>query len=236
MFPAGTADTLPEIYAMGFRNPFRFKVDEETGWSLLADYGPDAGAANPDRGPQGSVEYNVITEPGNFGWPYCVRQNTPYIDWTFPSGPAGDAFDCEAPVNESPNNTGLTDLPPVEPATMWMGYSDTDARFPGLGTGGAPMAGPRYYFDPSNPSPTKFPEEYDGKWFIAEWNNDWIKTAELDEDGNATGVEDFADLDYHEPDGHGVRSRRRSVRGGMGPGLRARITRSPASTESTTSS
>ena len=38
---------------------------------------------------------------------------------------------------------------------MWMGYSDTDARFPGLGTGGAPMAGPRYYFDETNPSPTK---------------------------------------------------------------------------------
>ena len=142
---------------MGFRNPFRFKVDEETGWSLLADYGPDAGAANPDRGPQGSVEYNVITEPGNFGWPYCVRQNTPYIDWTFPSGPAGDPFDCEAPVNESPNNTGLTDLPPVEPATMWMGYSDTDARVPGLGTGGAPMAGPRYYFDPVEPLADQVP-------------------------------------------------------------------------------
>ena len=205
MFPAGP-DTLPEIYAMGFRNPFRFKVDEETGWALLADYGPDAGAANPERGPQGSVEYNVITEPGNFGWPYCVRQNTPYIDGDFvPGGAAnefesnGMPFDCEAPVNDSVNNTGLANLEPVEPATMWMGYSDTDARVPGLGTGGAPMAGPRYYFDPANPSPTKFPEEFDGKWFIAEWNNDWIKTATLDEDGNAVEVEDFADLDYLSP-------------------------------------
>ena len=125
----------------------------------LADYGPDAGAANPERGPQGSVEYNVITEPGNFGWPYCVRAEHPYIDCEFvparsrmtPSRVERRPFDCEAPVNESPNNTGLTELPPVEPATMWMGYSDTDARFPGLGTGGAPMAGPRYYFDPSNP-------------------------------------------------------------------------------------
>jgi PKD repeat protein len=196
--------TLPEIYSMGFRNPFRFKVDEQTGWSLLADYGPDAGSANPERGPQGSVEYNVITEPGYFGWPYCVREDTPYIDGEFtdPNNTfvsTGEPFDCEAPVNTSPNNTGLTELPPVEPATMWMGYSDTDARVPGLGTGGAPMAGPRYYFDPSNPSPTKFPEEFDGKWFIAEWNNDWIKTAELDSEGNASNVEDFADLDYQSP-------------------------------------
>jgi PKD repeat protein/glucose/arabinose dehydrogenase len=206
MFPLGTEDTLPEIYAMGFRNPFRFKIDEETGWALLSDYGPDAGAANPDRGPQGSVEYNVITEPGNFGWPYCVRATVPYIDGDFVPGGApnefvssGVPFDCEAPENTSPNNTGLTDLPPVEPATMWAGYTETDPRVPGLGPGGAPMAGPRYYFDPSNPSPTKFPEEFDGKWFIGEWNNDWIKTVELDEDGNASNVEDFADLGYQSP-------------------------------------
>jgi len=194
LFPVGTEDTQPEIYAMGFRNPFRFKVDEETGWSLLADYGPDAQVANPDRGPQGAVEFNVITEPGNFGWPYCIREDTPYIDWTFPSGPAGDPFDCDAPVNESPNNTGLTNLPPVQPATMWQGFTETDARVPGLGTGGAPMAGPRYYYDPSNPSPTKFPEEADGKWFIASWNNDWIKTVELDEEAAASNVQDFPAL------------------------------------------
>ena len=95
------------------------------------------------------------------------------------------------------------------------------------------MAGPRYYFDPDNPSATKFPEEFDGKWFIAEWNNDWIKTAELDEDGNASNVEDFARPRLPEPDGHGVRARRLAVRGGVGPGLRARTTRSPASTGST---
>ena len=38
---------------MGFRNPFRFAVDKETGWVYVGDYGPDAGAADPDRGPAG---------------------------------------------------------------------------------------------------------------------------------------------------------------------------------------
>ena len=38
---------------MGFRNPFRITVDQETGWVLSADYGPDAGTANANRGPQG---------------------------------------------------------------------------------------------------------------------------------------------------------------------------------------
>ena len=36
MFPPGTAQTLPEIYAMGFRNPFRIHVDPVTDWSSWA--------------------------------------------------------------------------------------------------------------------------------------------------------------------------------------------------------
>jgi PKD repeat protein/glucose/arabinose dehydrogenase len=191
--------TLPEIHSMGFRNPFRFKIDEQTGWALLADYGPDAGSANPNRGPAGTVEFNVITEPINSGWPYCVREDTPYIDYDFQTQESGDPFDCENPVNDSPNNTGRTNLPPVFPASMWQSFGETDPRHPGLGTGGAPMAGPRYYYDPDNPSPTKFPEEFDGKWFIASWNNDWIKTVDLDEDGNPSNVQDFPNLNYLSP-------------------------------------
>src|SRR5690606_17289090 len=97
--------TLPEIHSMGFRNPFRFKVDEETGWYLLADYGPDARQSNPNRGPAGSVEWNVIKEPINSGWPYCVRATVPYIDWDFETSTPKGPFDCDNPVNDSPNNT-----------------------------------------------------------------------------------------------------------------------------------
>ena len=53
LFAPGTAKTRPEIYAMGFRNAFRFAVDPVTGWISLADYGPDAKSANPNRGPEG---------------------------------------------------------------------------------------------------------------------------------------------------------------------------------------
>jgi cytochrome c len=194
LYPSGTVGTRPEIFAMGFRNPFRFTVDPETGWVLMADYGPDAPAGNALRGPQGSVEYNAVTEPGNYGWPYCVRENVAYIDYDFALSLPGAPFNCADPANASPNNTGLTDLPAAQPATMWMGYTDTDARFPELGTGGAPMGGPRYHFDPDNPSPTKFPEEYDGEWFIAEWNNNWIKTATLNDQGAATDVSPFPSL------------------------------------------
>ena len=191
LFPTGTAQTRPEIFAMGFRNPFRFTVDPVTGWVLMGDYGPDAGATVASRGPQGSVEYNVLTSAGNYGWPYCIRQNTPYVDFDFATGTSGAPFNCANPVNNSPNNTGLTNLPPARPATMWMGYTELDTRFPGLGNGGAPMGGPRYHYDADNPSASKFPEYYDGEWFIGEWNNGWIKHATLDGQGNATDVRLF---------------------------------------------
>src|SRR5918999_302127 len=136
LFAPGTAQTRPEIFAMGFRNPFRFTVDPETGWVLVGDYGPDAPQTVAGRGPQGSVEFNTVTEPGNYGWPYCVRDNTPYNDYTFRNGPSGPLFNCAAPVNNSPNNTGLTNLPPAIGADAWMGYSELDPRHvPDLGSG-----------------------------------------------------------------------------------------------------
>ncbi len=188
MFAPGTANTLPEIYAMGFRNPFRITVDPHTGWVLLGNYGPDAGATDPNRGPQGSVEFDVIKEPGFYGWPYCVRDNVPYNDYNFANGTSGPKFNCNAPVNDSPNNTGIVNLPAAKPATMWLGYTETDPRFPGLGTGGAPTGGPRYEFDPELDNPAKFPEFYDGHWFIGEWNNGWIRTATLNAQGNGVAV------------------------------------------------
>ena len=188
MFAPGTANTLPEIYAMGFRNPFRITIDPHTGWVLLGNYGPDAGSTNPNRGPQGSVEFDVIKEPGFYGWPYCVRDNVPYNDFNFANNTSGAKFNCNAPVNDSPNNTGIVNLPAAKPATMWLGYTETDPRVPGLGTGGAPTGGPRYAFDPDLDNPAKFPEYYDKSWFIGEWNNGWIRTATLDDQGAATGV------------------------------------------------
>ncbi len=195
---------------MGFRNPFRFTVDPETGWVLMGDYGPDASSTNANRGPQGSVEYNAITSAGNYGWPYCIRDNTPYNDYDFATSTSGPKFDCANLTNTSPNNTGLTTLPPARGATAWMGFNDQDPRFtPALGTGGAPMGGPRYHFDPTLASPRKFPAFYDDKWFIGEWNNGWIKTADLNASGAMTGVQNFAlgtgyrrpmDLDFG-PDG-----------------------------------
>ncbi|HEY0637355.1 MAG TPA: ThuA domain-containing protein [Pseudonocardiaceae bacterium] len=190
LFAPGTERTRPEIYAMGFRNPFRFAVDRATGVLYLGDYGPDAGAANPGRGPGGTVEFNRITGPGNFGWPYCTGDQLAYVDYQFPSGPSGATFDCAAPVNDSPNNTGLRQLPPAQAA--WLPYDG--ASRPEFGSGSeSPMGGPVYDFDPALASPTKFPEYYDGKVFLHEWERSWIKAVTLAGDGSAEKIDPFFD-------------------------------------------
>ena len=111
--------TRPEIYAMGFRNPFRIGLDEQNNNILVADYGPDAGSVSATRGPNGRVEWNVLDQPGNYGWPYCVGNNTPYNDYNFASSTPGATFSCANPVNDSPNNTGLVNLPAAKPAVIW---------------------------------------------------------------------------------------------------------------------
>ncbi|UMG92385.1 PQQ-dependent sugar dehydrogenase [Nocardioides sp. TF02-7] len=69
MFRPGTPGTRPEIYSMGWRNPFRIEIDPRTDHLYVADYSPDANAPDPERGPAGHGKWTVVTEPGNYGWP-----------------------------------------------------------------------------------------------------------------------------------------------------------------------
>lgn len=188
LFAPGTAKTRPEIYAMGFRNPFRFSVDKETGVLYVGDYGPDAGAADPARGPGGQVEFARVTGPGNFGWPYCTGKNDAYVDYDFATKTSGAAFDCAAPKNDSPHNTGLTDLPPAQAA--WLPYDG--ASVPEFGDGSeSPMGGPVYHYDPALDSPVKFPEAYDGDFFAGEFGRRWIKRIETGADGAVQSINPF---------------------------------------------
>ncbi|MET8893940.1 lectin [Streptomyces albogriseolus] len=188
LFPPGTGRTRPEIYAMGFRNPFRMSVDQATGTVYVGDYGPDAGTASPSRGPAGQVEFNRITRAGNYGWPYCTGRNDAYTDHDFASGSSGARFDCSAPRNTSPRNTGLTDLPPAQPA--WIPYDG--GSVPEFGTGSeSPMGGPVYRYDADSASDVKFPEEYDGDFFAGEFGRRWIKRVETGGDGTVQSINAF---------------------------------------------
>ncbi|MGC5307500.1 ThuA domain-containing protein [Micromonospora zamorensis] len=191
LYPQGTAQTKPEIYAMGFRNPFRFSIDAATGWVYLADYGPDRNPPTTNRGPEGLVELNVIKTPGNYGWPFCHGDNQPYAPFNPDTGVVGSKFNCSAPVNNSPNNTGLTSLKPVVAPNMWYGYG-TSPTFPELGSGGsAPMGGPVYRYDASNPSATKFPPYYDGVHFFYEWSRSYVKEVHFDSSSAVTRTNPF---------------------------------------------
>ncbi|MCX4820450.1 ThuA domain-containing protein [Streptomyces sp. NBC_01142] len=185
LFAPGTDRTRPEIYAMGFRNPFRFSVDKKTGIVHVGDYGPDAGTADPKRGPGGQVEFARVTKAGNFGWPFCTGKNNAYVDYDFATKTSGATFDCAALKNDSPYNTGLVDLPPAQPA--WIPYDG--GSLPEFGTGSeSPMGGPVYRYDAESTSPVKFPEAYDGDFFAGEFGRRWIKRIEQGEDGAVQSI------------------------------------------------
>lgn len=182
LFEPGTPQTRPEIYVMGLRNPFRITTDPDTNALMIGDYGPDARQEDPNRGPEGTVEFLRVTEAGNHGWPYCVGNDIPFNDYDFATGTAGETFDCENLVNDSPNNTGLTELPAAQPAWVWYPYSEAP-EFPELGTGGGgPMGGPVYDYDPDNPHVTKFPEYFDGKFFAYELTRRWFKVMSVQQE------------------------------------------------------
>ena len=139
----------------------------------------------PEPRPAGRRSSTTSSRPATMAGRTASATTSPTTTTTSPTGTSGAKFNCAAPVNNSPNNTGLTNLPPAKPAVAWMGYTETDPRHPGLGTGGAPTGGPRYKYDPNLNSDTKFPAFYDKQWFIGEWNNGWIKTATLNSDESA---------------------------------------------------
>ena len=195
MFPPGTAGTRPEIYAMGFRNPFRMSVDKATGVVYLGDYGPDAGGAEPARGPGGQVEFNRITAPGNYGWPYCTGTTPPprpTRTTTSPPGRPAPKFDCAGgPVNNSPHNTGLTE--PARPAAAWINY-DGCSGLPQFGCGGgvARWAAPVYRYDARlNSSTSSSRQRSTGTSSPASSAARWIKTIDVNADGRAGAIDDF---------------------------------------------
>jgi cytochrome c len=190
LFPPDGSQGLPEIYVMGCRNPWRISVDQQSGFLYWGDVGPDAAGEGP-RGPRGFDEVNQARTAGFFGWPYFIADNRPYSQVDFAMGQVGDKFDAAKPINSSPNNTGLRELPPAQPALLYYPYGKS-AEFPELGEGGrTACAGPVYHFDAALESPTKFPANFNRVLFIYEWTRHWIKAVHLNESGNVAKIEPF---------------------------------------------
>ncbi len=191
LFARNGQEGRPEIYTMGTRNSYRISIDQKTGWLYWGDVGNDARVDGP-RGPRGYDEINQAKEAGNYGWPY-FRGNQAYADYDFATGNVGASYNPNAPVNKSPNNTGMQSLPPFKEALIWYPYN-VSPDFPMLGEGGRnAMAGPVYHYDAYPYGSKRLPEYYDNKLFIYDWMRDWIKAVTLDENGNLVRIEPFLD-------------------------------------------
>ncbi|WP_435357882.1 PQQ-dependent sugar dehydrogenase [Emticicia sp. SJ17W-69] len=191
LFPKNTPKTRPEIYTMGHRNPFRISVDKKTGFVYWGDVGPDAGTDSTGLGPAAEDEFGQARKSGNFGWPYFVGDNKAFWDFDFESRKSGNKFNPEKPINNSPNNTGLQEIPPAQKAFIWYPASESK-QFPLLGSGGrSAMAGPVFH-KADFPNATRvFPEYYENKLFIYEWMRDWIIAVTMNEKGEYSKMERF---------------------------------------------
>jgi cytochrome c len=131
----------------------------------------------------------VLRNAANLGWPYCATAELPYVDFDFATSTSGAAFDCAQPINDSPRNTGLLALPAVIQPDVFYSYPVSE-RFPELGAGGiAPMAGPAYVYDATNPYPGKWPAELDGSALFYEWTRDFVAAFHLSVEGNLLDIE-----------------------------------------------
>ena len=191
LYPKEKEGTRPEIYVQGNRNPYRISVDQKNGYLYWGEVGPDApNDSMATRGPRGYDEINQAREAGFFGWPMFVGNNYAYHRYDYSTGEPGKAFDPRNPQNLSPNNTGIENLPPAQPAFIWYPYGASQ-EFPQVGEGGRnAMAGPVYYTD-MYPEGKRLPEYYDGKLFIYDWIRGWIKVVTMQPNGNFDKMEPF---------------------------------------------
>jgi uncharacterized repeat protein (TIGR03806 family) len=90
----GRAGALPEIYAYGIRNPWRFTFDRENGDLWLGDVGQDEWE-----------EINVVRKGGNYGWSYY--EGTHRYDGIYVSGPP-EGSRLIPPVFEYPHPPGIS--------------------------------------------------------------------------------------------------------------------------------
>lgn len=193
LFAKGEANTRPEIYVMGTRNPYRISIDQKTGFLYWGEVGPDAGDDSEVRGPRGYDEVNQAQKPGFFGWPLFVGNNYPYAKYDYEKKVAGPRHDPAKPLNTSPNNTGKTELPAVSKPFIWYPYA-VSPDFPLMETGGRnAMAGPVYYSENYKGKEGAFPAYFDGKLIIFDWMRNWIRLVRMDEKGAIMEIEPFID-------------------------------------------
>ncbi|MEA5428038.1 PQQ-dependent sugar dehydrogenase [Arcicella lustrica] len=181
-----------EIYTMGHRNPWRPTIDSKTGYLYWGEVGPDA-SNDGEQGPRGYDEFNQAKKASNFGWPYFIGDNKVYTDWDFETKKArpNSKYDPANPINDSPNNTGLKQLPPAQKAFIWYPYGISE-DFPLVGSSGRSATGGPVFRKADFPNGQRvFPSYYEGKWLITDFMRGWIMSVTMDEKGDFKSMERF---------------------------------------------
>src|SRR5690606_24217744 len=110
--------------------------------------------------------------------------NFAYADYDYVSKQPGTRFDPQRPINEGPNNTGLRELPPAQPAMIYWPYRQP-REFAEMGEGGrTACAGPVFHWKPEFEKTGGFPKEFDGSLLFWDWERPTIRWAKLDADSN----------------------------------------------------
>ncbi len=191
LFAKGTPKTRPEIYTMGHRNPWRLSIDSKTNYLYWGEVGPDASVDSTGWGPRGFDEFNQARKAGNFGWPLVIADNQPYGSVDFATNKSRFLIDPAKPINNSPYNTGLNELPPAQKAFIWYPYG-LSSEFPLLGSSGrSATGGPVFRQADFAGAKRAYPAYYEGKWFITDFMRGWIMVVSMDEQGNYQSMERF---------------------------------------------
>jgi cytochrome c len=187
LFAPGTPKTRPEIYSMGHRNVWRVSVDSQTGFIYWGEVGPD-NREDGEVGPRGYDEFNQARGPGFFGWPYFVGDQS-FPVWDYATGKPQAKRDPRKPVNTSPNNTGVQELPPMSPPFIYYHGGQMD-RFPALGTGGrCAIGGPIYHRVDFKEPKRPWPAYFEGKWIVAEFSRRLILSVGMESNGDFQSME-----------------------------------------------
>lgn len=185
LFVTGTANTKPEIYAMGVRNPFTLTVDPQTGWAYSGEVGPD-GTGTPINSQD---EVNQIKVAANLGWPYLTGDNQAYNDMN------GTKYDAANLVNNSKNNTGIKTLPAPTKSLFWFS-NVTSWPITGVKPAGGSRCikiGAFYRYNAAIANAKKLPPAMDNGFFMAnhEENDAMVRFFKLGADGSLVSIKNF---------------------------------------------
>jgi len=174
---ADTSLVRPEVYVKGFRDVMSVQPDPKTGWIVVSDCGGQCHKISPRYycPLDGKTEKAMlITEPGFHGWNYFFANNFPF------ALNKADEKNPLIPVNNSPFRRGVDTLPPAIPGTYLYGLPTVQFNNNWIcGTGGY-----MYRYDGNNPSPIKFPPHFEGKFFMSDLNQAFIRSIEVDTNGS----------------------------------------------------